>query len=661
MAGKEEVAKIAQKFINLEVIALAFLLPLFFLPVTTEFFEFNKLILLAVGVVLGVLAWGIKAVTSGNLGIRRSPFDVPIATLWLVTLISAVLSEHLMTSLAGNYLRWHPSLATVTIFTVFYFLLTTNLERWALKYIGYALLASSAVAGLLFIPQYFGANLFGQEWSSGRTFTLLGSPNTLALFLGVIAPLALREILIREKLWIKLVGFVLTLLLLFTLTLLNSAVGWIALAVSFIVSLSGLDFVEIKKSLPYLLVASASLIIFIVLILVPPVRNHTPFKNGPPQEIGLDLRTSWSVSATSFRQRPLWGSGPGTFLFDFTRYKPLSYNYTPLWSIRFDKPISEYLLAFAEMGLLGVLAYLFLIVTFISAVLKAANKRFLPIAGGIFAAFFLSFSTAVGSFLLLLALASAVQFAEQPSEQEVKPGKQGYLALGLAVLFALFLSLGVYRIFAAEFSHRQAITAFQKQDLQRSYNLELRALSHLSWQDQYHTSLAQISFTWANQLASKQDLTDEERSNIQYLVSQAIAEAKRATDLSPLDVGNWEVLAQTYRNLIGFAQGAEDWAANAYLQAINLDLFNPVLRVNFGGLFYQQQDFERAIEQFRAAVNLKNNFANAHYNLGRAYTETGKTDLAITEIETALRLTPEDTPGYEEAKAILEQLKSQKK
>ncbi|PJE52320.1 hypothetical protein COV28_00265, partial [candidate division WWE3 bacterium CG10_big_fil_rev_8_21_14_0_10_48_23] len=277
------------------------------------------------------------------------------------------------------------------------------------------------------------------------------------------------------------------------------------------------------------------------------------------------------------------------------------------------------------------------------------------------AAFFLSFSTAVGSFLLLLALASAVQFAEQPSEQEVKPGKQGYLALGLAVLFALFLSLGVYRIFAAEFSHRQAITAFQKQDLQRSYNLELRALSHLSWQDQYHTSLAQISFTWANQLASKQDLTDEERSNIQYLVSQAIAEAKRATDLSPLDVGNWEVLAQTYRNLIGFAQGAEDWAANAYLQAINLDLFNPVLRVNFGGLFYQQQDFERAIEQFRAAVNLKNNFANAHYNLGRAYTETGKTDLAITEIETALRLTPEDTPGYEEAKAILEQLKSQKK
>ncbi|PJC21945.1 hypothetical protein CO059_02930 [candidate division WWE3 bacterium CG_4_9_14_0_2_um_filter_48_10] len=231
----------------------------------------------------------------------------------------------------------------------------------------------------------------------------------------------------------------------------------------------------------------------------------------------------------------------------------------------------------------------------------------------------------------------------------------------MAVLFALFLSLGVYRIFAAEFSHRQAITAFQKQDLQRSYNLELRALSHLSWQDQYHTSLAQISFTWANQLASKQDLTDEERSNIQYLVSQAIAEAKRATDLSPLDVGNWEVLAQTYRNLIGFAQGAEDWAANAYLQAINLDLFNPVLRVNFGGLFYQQQDFERAIEQFRAAVNLKNNFANAHYNLGRAYTETGKTDLAITEIETALRLTPEDTPGYEEAKAILEQLKSQKK
>src|SRR3989338_1029298 len=55
----ETVWTIADRFINWEIIVLAFLLPIFFLPTTTEFFEFNKLSLLAVATILGYLAWGI--------------------------------------------------------------------------------------------------------------------------------------------------------------------------------------------------------------------------------------------------------------------------------------------------------------------------------------------------------------------------------------------------------------------------------------------------------------------------------------------------------------------------------------------------------------------------------------------------------------------------
>lgn len=660
-AEQINIPEAARKFINLEVIALAFLLPLFFLPITTEFFEFQKLTLLAVAVTLGLLAWGIKAALSGSLGVRRTPFDIPILALWLTTLITTVLSEHAVTSIAGHYARWHPSLITITIFTAFYFLLTSNLERWSLRYITYALLGSAGLAALLFLPQYFGANVFGQDWSAARTFTPLGSLTVLALLLGVTIPLALRGIITRSQIWKKLASCGLSLLLLITLILLNSAAGWAAFAVSLIVSFTGIlrtrGYEKIKQSWPYLLVTFVAFVTFVALILVPSIRAHTPFAAGSPREIGLDLHSSWSISATSFRQRPVWGSGPSTFLFDFTRYKPLRFNYTPLWSIRFDKPISEYLLAFAEMGALGVLAYLFLIAVFVRTMLKTKDPKFLALGGAVLAAFFFTCSTVTSHFLLLLALASSGKVTAEATERG-KRNYKGFTFLGLTLFFAILLGLGIYRGYSAETHFAQSILAFRGGNLEAAYNHQLRVLSSFPWRDIYHTSFAQINFTMANNsLAGKAELTEEERNTVQLLVAQAVQEAKRAAELSPLNVGNWESLALTYQNLFGFAEGAEDWAVNSYLQAINLDLFNPTLRISLGGLFYRQKDLERAIGQFQAAVNLKNNHANAHYNLGSAYKEAGKIDLAIQEIEIALRLTPVESAGYDEAKAILDELK----
>src|SRR5438445_12084163 len=55
----------------------------------------------------------------------------------------------------------------------------------------------------------------------------------------------------------------------------------------------------------------------------------------------------------------------------------------------------------------------------------------------------------------------------------------------------------------------------------------------------------------------------------------------------------------------------------------------------------QTGDLAAAIEQFRAALRLATNYAEAWYHLGLAYNQSQKTDEAMVGFEEALRLYPD--------------------
>jgi tetratricopeptide (TPR) repeat protein len=652
----EQIAKWAEKFINLEIVGLAFLLPLFFLPITVEFYEFNKLVLLSVAVTLGALAWGIKAALTGDLGIRRSPFDFPVLFLWFATLISTVFSDNYPTSIVGQYARWHPSLFSVTILSTLYFLISWHINGKTLQRAVTALLTSATVGALLSLLQYFGLNLFGQDWSNRPTFTPLGSPTILAVFLGAAAGLIWKELFATQNRLVKIALTVDFVLFAATLAFLGSIPGWVAFAASVLTALITSPVELLGKNKIHLGASFAAALIFAIAILVPPLFGKTTFLNQDfPKEITLDLSTSWSVSATSFRQKPFWGSGPSTFLSDFTRYKPLRFNQTQLWTIRFDKPLNEYLLAFAEEGLIGILAWLVLITIVVREALRRKGWETLPLAGAVLMGFFFTNATILTAVLLMFA-AGTITPRQEPGAGEgiIKQSWKYLIPLLLVVVFGALELFWVYRAYSAEYLQRRSRTS---DNLAQVYSDQVKSASALPWQTSYRLSLSQTSFLTANELAKKENPTDEDQQQIKQLIAQSISEARIATDLNPLNAGNWENLAQIYRSLIGAAQDAEQWAADSYQKAVGLDLFNPLLRVGFGGLYYQLAEYDLAAEQFRAAINLKPDFANAHYNLGRTYRELGKKALAIQELEKALSLSNPKVEGYEEAKKILDGLK----
>ena len=98
---------------------------------------------------------------------------------------------------------------------------------------------------------------------------------------------------------------------------------------------------------------------FLVLGYIPMGKNN-PFMDKRlnfPREIQLPFSTSWQVSGQSFVKDPFLGSGPSTYLFNFTAYKPAEFNASKFWNLRFDQAFNEYLQILGTLGSLGFLAF----------------------------------------------------------------------------------------------------------------------------------------------------------------------------------------------------------------------------------------------------------------------------------------------------------------
>jgi tetratricopeptide (TPR) repeat protein len=215
----------------------------------------------------------------------------------------------------------------------------------------------------------------------------------------------------------------------------------------------------------------------------------------------------------------------------------------------------------------------------------------------------------------------------------------------------------ISRAYAAEFYFNQSLVALNQNQGTQTYNLMIKSIGLNPYRESFRLNYSQVNLALANAIASKTDITDQDRQNISALVQQSIREAKTAVSLNPTSANNWSNLAFIYRRLINFAEGADQWSITAYQQAINLDPFNPQLRLSLGGVYYSLQNWDEALRQFEISVQIKPDFANGYYNLSAVYREKGDFAKAANAMETALTLVPADSQDYQKAQEELTALK----
>lgn len=141
-------------------------------------------------------------------------------------------------------------------------------------------------------------------------------------------------------------------------------------------------------------------------------------------------------------------------------------------------------------------------------------------------------------------------------------------------------------------------------------------------------------------------------------MQQSINEVRVAVALNPRNVVNWEVMGNIYRQISGVAQNALQFALDSYGRAIQLDPLNPILRLNVGGIYYSIRNYDLAIRFFSDSVNLKPDFANAHYNLSVALRDKGNLEEAQVFAERTVALVDPSSPDYKLAADYLSDLKA---
>lgn len=118
-----------------------------------------------------------------------------------------------------------------------------------------------------------------------------------------------------------------------------------------------------------------------------------------------------------------------------------------------------------------------------------------------------------------------------------------------------------------------------------------------------------------------------------------------------------------FQRSIGLAQNssystqATEYMANAYLKlddaenaiktykrAISLDSTSDELHIKLGNLYYTQERYQEAQNEYVKAVQL-NPTAKSHYSLGQAYLETGRYGDAHTQFSKVHRIDPESPNG----------------
>ncbi|MFQ5722235.1 MAG: tetratricopeptide repeat protein, partial [Candidatus Aminicenantales bacterium] len=642
-------------------------------------------------VLVALFAWIVKVLVSGKISVNLSWIHIPIIVLFLVYLVSTVFSLWRYGSFWGWPQVTSESLISLLGLVLLYFLVINIFEKREIFYLMSVLVASGFLAILYGCLQLFGKFLIPIGFTRAVSFNTIGGPNSLAVFTAVLLPLIVTLIMIGRDKRLRIFFIIAAALSTILLLLINFSVSWwLVIAGSALVIAFGTQKRDVFDNrwlvLPMFFLALALLFSFF--------RFQIPGLPDRPIEIFLKHNSSFDIAWQALKESPIIGSGPGTFVYNFSKYKDISFNQNRFWNVRFEWPSSKFLNVLGTLGILGVLGFLALIGFFIFFGIKflfsrVEDKEFSwTLAAGIFisfltltVSFFLYQSNLSLDFVWFLLMASFVGLLSSTKKEFLlKPSSLFTLGITFAFTLVFIFGLGILILegqrYVSSLSYLKGVKVWQQGETALAIGYLERAARISPGVDLYWRELAQAYLQNINEIAQRADLSREEKTQqLQLLINQAVSSAKAATDNNQENVANWSVRGFVYQNLIGTVGGTKDWAVSSYQEALKLEPTNPYFPTQAGiSLLREAQRAEErekllseAKEQFEKAIEMKADYSPAHFQLAMVYQAQAKLSEMVGELEKAKNAAPFDVGlafqlglvyyqqgRYQEARAELE-------
>jgi len=586
--------------------SLVILLPIFLLPFFPDI-QIGKIALLSFSVSALLFVKAIKAVFRGSIEYNGSKLDFPVFLLLFTYLVNGLfISPNRFDAflLPGN--------ATIIIFSAILFLILNQSNSKLKAFLPKSIIISAilvAFTNLIFASGLLKSLSFLPEYLKLTGFSLIGANYHAILFFVIVLPLSIKY------------------------------------------------FVKSAKASAKAIWGASNILLIIGIIasfLNAPIGQST-FPKFP------SYNTSWSIAIDTLKEKPLMGIGAGNYLTAFNRFRPISYNQTDLWNLRFATANSFYLTLLTEAGLIAFAA-LVLILLNIKSIIFDKSENVTKVSLLFLVTSFLLFPTNISFTVILFIYLSLNSKVHKAAFGALNTSENETVNKLPALVFSVPLMLGTLlfmfyasRILYAEYLFKTSLDALAQNKGGVSYDALGKAITINPYVDRYRANYAQLNFAIANNISQQtEELSEEDRNTVTQLIQQAIAEGKATVALNPQKSANWEILANIYQAIIPLAEGSDQFAVEAYSQAINFDPLNPNLRVALGGIYFGKGNYDQAIKVFELATAVKPDFANAHFNLAYALKQAGKNEAAIQEMALVVSLVDRDSADYEAAKTALE-------
>lgn len=590
--------------INKIILIFLILFPVFYLPVTSESHEYNKMALLIVSVSLLLFLSILQIAQKRHITRIKSSFGTPLVLLAGVASISVLFqSPNLVLALTTPL-----SVSTIIACSCFYFLIVHSDLGDTIGRIMQILVFESVIIAIYIIFVFTGL-------LPNSSLTPIGTFASTLSFLSAILIFLISSILTR---------------------LMDKKLNWRY---------------KISSLFPNVI---AFIFIFgtSIFLLVQLVSDKKP--------IILPFSFGWLIFLETLKnlRTLLLGVGPANFITAFTLTKPFAFNATPQWNVIFTQSSSFLLNLITETGSISGILYLFIILKSLK-LLKQSTADNKPATITLLFVLILQIFLPSSMALFILTIILLYLSAEKNKISQLHFEKLGAFSYLPAVPAVLVCGLILYfsaKFYLAEVYFKKSLDHFLNSEGSAVYQNQDAAITLNPYLDRYHVAFSQTNLILADNIASKKNLTGSDKQNIPNLVKQAIDHARMAVILNRTNELNWDNLARIYSGLIGYAQGAEVWSAYSFQQKLALDSLNPNTYIALSSLNLSLNKFSEAENMARRAVTVKPDLANAYYYLNLALQGQKKYKEAFEELKKTYALLKPDSADGQKISGELEQL-----
>ncbi|TXI34325.1 MAG: hypothetical protein E6Q58_01640 [Niabella sp.] len=647
-------------FIAKIIYTVTFLLPVFFLPYTFDIFKLNKSYLVITTVALSVIlfllnAWVAKVLLYKNFSNYLAP-----AMLLAAAFVSMQFSTNKMVSLWGQSESYNDTFIFYSALAVL-FIVIVNLKLNF--YRALTLIATGSTIAVMYgwYLLYRPFDLAGMRFLAGSS---TADSWSALVALSVMSAFVFSFYVFNTNINKESSNFfkkaIFALMLVVNLSFLITVREFLALGFLAIALVCSNYLGRISFKIHYFIVG---LVLVVSLSIggthyVPGFTSRIGFTF--PQVQRVSIYDSWYIANSVLLEKPFTGFGIANFSTAYTLYKPVTANMSESWNLVFFQPFNDMFAWLTMGGLVGFSLYVgFFALPLIRAFryLHSGGMHILPSLVLILCAGLLLIygnNTA----LLFLFVVTAAYLTSVSSNIVHEAHSRNLVLLSLVVSFGLagYLFVNMYSVYVANYMFRASL--FEKNPL-NAYSKQVAAISAYPYETKFVRETALNGISIAASVSQNKDLTDEQKKLLEDLIVQSARYATVSTEVLGSNISaNWETRAILYKSLISLDKEKYlNPAIQSYVNAINLDKFNPRLKTDLAIILYGQKEYQGASNMLSQAIKDKSDYPNSYYVMSKVLRDTKDYPNAFIYIDAVKKLIPTDDPNYATISTEYDELK----